>query len=717
MSMDFSRLGQDTTSTRKFAEQLLSNALFRDAAVKANKEANTNTQPEETQETEAASGLDNLLNQLTAALTQAYEANDDVPDAPGASGDGESNAVTSLLHHPAVQEALSGLGFEQSLGIKVLLGQVPPAVAQQAVDLLTQLPASTVQKVKTVIENLDSEDLDEGVAFFQALFKDRGDTVFAQQSNRENNYNSSNISGLSGADLNKFLQSAYYVLQSGYDVGKYLEHATNALNKGDYDDFRRFLDVSDMMMYKGENLQAFFEFSDRVLDEAPQDYESNMFQAYMTVAYGGRVKDYIDIAEDLKTTGFEGRNNLVDYTRILVDFNKAGGYTPLLIKAMSEEARKADGSVRDFMDAYMDVAGLEDTSPDFDRFDRIERIDGSPMTIKQGESAALFAQAVSSVDGLLDEDVLFWSSKETGALSHGSSYLDLSKLPPGTYNIAVKIGNYPGGTDTATKTVIVEPAGQTETPTSNSIVLPEAGKIKITVNEGSAALRSDLYMKINSLLPELIAQNAQNGANVSLERDYNAGDKLDFFIRTQNGNQTYDHGTGGGYARVTQTGPTTWTIGFEDLEEGADMDMNDVTLTIELLKIAAEVSGGGQQEGDGGGGTVEDPTAPVGGGGPVAEVPPAPPGPYSREEAGAITRQAISDLESGKGITAALSPLNERYYAALDAQLDANVDYAQRIDDARGTQFQARQILKDLYLQLTGQAYTPPPQNTYNPYA
>lgn len=590
--MDFSRLvgGQDPSVSRQLAEQLLSNALFRDAAVKATKEINKDKPADEV---EAATGLDNLLNELSAALTQAA-------DDEGVPATGTGNAVASLLNHPAIQEAFNGLDLETALGLKVLLGQVPAEAAQKAVDLLTRLPASTVYQVKSVLQNLNSDQLDKGVKFFQAMFSDRGQMVFTQGDNRDNYLNSTNSKSLSGADLNKFLQTAYHVMQAGYDIGKYLDHATNVLNKGDYDDFSRFLSVTDMMTYKKQNLDTFFEFGDKLLNEKPRDYEGNVFQAYTAVVYGAKLEDYIDIANDLQTSDFEGRNNMVDLTRIVVDFHKAKGYTPMLYKTLAEEARSG-GDVRAMMDEYMAVRGLEDKSPDFSKFDRIERIDGGTMTIKQGESAAIFAQAISTTDGLLPESVLFWSSLEKGAMARGSSYFDLSKLGPGTYHIACKIGNYPG-TDTAFKTVIIEPADESTSSTDsnsdtpqvpqakpvNEIVLPEDGQIKVTVKKGSAALRSDLYMKLNLKNLELVAENAQQGANVSVQKTYQAGDKLDFAIKTYHPNGEYEHSTEGKsqYARIMQTSPTTWKVCFEDLEEDeADWDFDDVEIEIELMKL------------------------------------------------------------------------------------------------------------------------------------
>ncbi|MEZ0368970.1 MAG: hypothetical protein ACAI44_07810, partial [Candidatus Sericytochromatia bacterium] len=491
--MDFSRLvaGQDANLTRQFAEKLLSNAAFRDAAIKAAEEADSNNDSSAQQDDTAVSGLDNLLNQLTTALQNATTAGKEATAAAGT----DSDAVTNLLTNPALQQALNGLDLESALGIKVLLGQVSADVAQQATNLLSQLPSATIGKVNTVLRGLDSATLEKGVHFFQALFGTRDDRVFAQQNNSDVYLNSSNSRVVNGADLNKFLQTAYYVVAAGYDIGKYLDHATKALTQGDYDDFRRFLDVTDMMLYKGENLDTFFNFGDKVLDEAANDYEGNMFQAYMTVLYGGHIQDYVDIAGSLDTDDAEGRNNMVDLTRIIVDMYKHTGNAAPLLQTLAAGAREG-GSVRAMMDEYMELRGLEDTSPDYSLFDRIERIDTGVMRIKQGESAAVFAQAISSRDGLLSENVLYWSSLETGAISHGSSYLDLSKLGPGTYHIYCKIGNYAGGTDTATKTVIIEPGeGQQDEQTNKSIVLPEAGQIKITLEQGSAQLRSDLFMK------------------------------------------------------------------------------------------------------------------------------------------------------------------------------------------------------------------------------
>lgn len=701
--MDFGRLvsGQDPNLTRQLAEQLMSNALFRDAAIKAaeDSKANTNTNSQQSSQTQASSGLDNLLGQLSTALNQASQTSDSEPTAPPS-----STGTENLLLHPSVQQVLSQLSMEQALSVRVLLGQVPAETAQRAANLVNSLPPSTVNKVSAVLQNLSPEDLQRGVSFFQALFNPRGDNLFSQQNNGDLYLNASNSQNLSGADLNKFLQTAYYVMSSGSDVGKFLDESTNVLQKGDYDDFRRFLSVADMMMYKGEDMDAYLDFSHQVLEQSNHDFESNLFQLYMVVGYGGRMQDYIDIANNLQTTGAAGRNNLVDMTRIIVDFRDKQSFVPALIRAMANEANDG-GDVRQFMDDYMEVNGMAHTGPDFSKFDRIERIDGDVMEITQGESAALFAQAVSTRDGLLPESVLYWSSKETGAMSNGSSYLDLSKLQAGTYHIAVKIGGYGLGTDTAIKTVVVKNADGTvpdTPPVQTGVTLPDAGKLKITVQPGSAGLRSDLYVQRNGGEPELVAENAQRGGGITLEQAYQSGDKLDFFIRTYRNGGSYDHGTnthGGQFVQLTQTSPTSWELGFEDLPEDlADWDFDDVRVTIELLKIAN--GGGGQTEETG---ETGEAAGVVVGGGATA---PAEAAPYTAAEATQITRDALASLAGGASAADVAASLNERYYRAVDAQVENNQDYAQLVSDAQDSAA-LKQALERILQDLTGEVPEP----------
>jgi len=308
------------------------------------------------------------------------------------------------------------------------------------------------------------------------------------------------------------------------------------------------------------------------------------------------------------------------------------------------------------------------TKPDprASQFDRIERIDGEPMVIKKGEKVALFAQAISTQHGLLPESVLYWSSKEKGAMAQGTSYLDLSKLGVGVHHIAVKIGGYGGGTDTAIKTVIVEPAeGQEDTTeettpvtqpgqnTNQGIVLPESGKIRVTVKQGAAGLRSDLYLRQNGQ-SDLVAERANNSASTTtMDKQYNAGDRLDLFIKTFRGGSSYEHGTdtetynGQAYATVEQIGENKWRVCFEDLPgQSADWDYNDVVVEVELLPETAAA------------GSVE--SAPV-----TTAV--------SKEEAIQMTQAALSALKSnGKVFEEYAAILKERYFKAIDEQIGYN---------------------------------------------
>ncbi|MBF2054349.1 MAG: hypothetical protein IGS03_12930 [Candidatus Sericytochromatia bacterium] len=693
--MDFARLvgGQDAALTRQLAENLLSNTTFRNAAIKAVAQTDESTNQDAADASaEAPSALDSLLDQLTSALSQPPAA--DAPDAPD-----QHNGVgiENLLNHPLVQQALTNVPAEQALAVKVALGQIPPEMAERAFNLMNSVPASTVNKVGAVLKNLSNEDLERGITFFQALFNHEK-MAFTQQSNGDAFLNSQNAQLLSGADLNKFLQTAYYVAISGYDIGKFLDNATNVLNKGDYDDFSRFLSVTDMALYKNEDMDAFFDFGNQLLETSPQDYEGNLFQAYTVMAHGGRVTDYIDIANNLKVTGAGGRNNIVDLTRITIDFKNAGGYTPALFNMLATEAREG-GNVRALMDEYMADRGMAHSGPDFERFDRVERIDSSPMVIKQGENAALFAQALSSASGLLPESVLAWSSKETGALAQGTSHLDLSTLPPGTYHIAVKIVGY-AGTDTALKTVIVEPAdgsvtvdGETDEPetpvnTEAQIEIPISGKVKISVPDQApgAAVPGELKIRVNND-DEASAGQATPGMNSGLERMFQQGDKLTFTMKS--GEELV-------VAMVTQLSEAAWELTF-----GEGEDAITVIVTLEPQR-----AGDGDDAGDGGPGGVAD------GGGTVSpgDDAPAQPAvePLTRQEAMDLTRSAISSLNAGASASSVVASLNERYYAALDQQIASNQSYAQRVDEVRNDAAKLKTLLQQLFRELrNGSGYNP----------
>lgn len=696
--MDFARLvgGQDAALTRQLAENLLSNTTFRNAAIKAaGNTEDTSTQDNPAQASaEAPSALDSLLDQLTSALTQAPATA--APDAPE-----QHNGVgiENLLNHPLVQQALSTVPAELALAVKVALGQIPPEMAERAFNLMNSVPAATASKVEAVLKNLSNEDLERGVNFFQALFNHEK-MAFTQQSNGDAFLNSQNAQLLSGADLNKFLQTAYYVSVSGYDIGKFLDNSTKVLTKGDYDDFRRFLDVTDMALYKNEDMDKFFDFGNQLLETAPQDYEGNLFQAYTVMAHGGRVADYIDIANNLQVTGAGGRNNIVDLTRITIDFKNAGGYTPALFNMLATEAREG-GNVRALMDEYMTDRGMAHSGPDYSRFDRIDRIDGSPMVIKQGEKAALFAQALSSASGLLPESVLAWSSKETGALAQGTSHLDLSTLPPGTYQIAVKIVGY-RGTDTALKTVVVEPADgsvivdgadEPEAPvnTEAQIVIPMSGKVKISVPEqpsGAAAPR-ELKLRVNNDAEESAGQPTP-GMNSGLERMFQQGDKLTFTMKS--GEELMA-------AMVNQLSETSWELTFGEGDQAVT-----VIVTLEPQQAGTEAPDDDAGPGDvveGGGGSVPGDTAPV--------APPAPPVvPLTRQEAMDLTRSAISSLNAGASASSVVATLNERYYATLDQQIASNQSYAQRVDEVRNDAAALKTLLQQVFRDLrNGSGYNP----------
>ncbi|MFN4150165.1 MAG: hypothetical protein ACK4IX_04415, partial [Candidatus Sericytochromatia bacterium] len=259
-----------------------------------------------------------------------------------------------------------------------------------------------------------------------------------------------------GADIQTLLSQVYSLARNGQNIDKYIETAAEVVAKGDYDDLKRFISVTHSVLCQNQNLDRFYDFSKEILNKRAYDFESNIFSAQTMMLYGASLDSSLATLRNMENTGLTGRNNLVDLTRVIVDARNKGFYLPFFIDQMAQS-----GDTRAFLNSYMNAVGMQSTAPDFTKFNRIERIDGEDMVITQGESAALFGQAISNYEGLLPESSLYWSSKQTGAISQGSSYLDLSKLGPGTYDIYVKIGPGYGGTDTATKRVIILPKDST----------------------------------------------------------------------------------------------------------------------------------------------------------------------------------------------------------------------------------------------------------------
>lgn len=424
-----------------------------------------------------------------------------------------------------------------------------------------------------------------------------GDLLYTRTDSNDPNITAKNKVAISGADLSNLLNQAALVSQRGDDVNAYIDAATEVAEKGDYDDLRRFISVTNSVMANSQNLDKYYDFSKQILNKRSYDFESNVFALQTLVNYGASMDNGIKVLKNMETTGLDGRNNLVDLNRVLINEKNKGGSVSNLITNMANST-----DTRAFLNDYMSNNNLKSTAPDFNKFNRIERIDGEDMIIKEGESAALFSQAISSTQGLLPESVLYWSSLQNGAISNGSSYLDLSKLKAGTYDIYVKIGNYAGGTDTAKKRVVVLPKEDVEVDgggvkpeegKTDPIILPEEGSLRITVEKGSAGLDSDLFINKNGT-DTLVTTKAQTNQDFTYETGYKKGDALDFFIKTHGdswGLGTYDHGTntenspsGKAYYKKEELSPTSWRIRFEDLpEEKSDFDYDDVVIKVELL--------------------------------------------------------------------------------------------------------------------------------------
>jgi len=364
----------------------------------------------------------NIETQNTNSTSNTQQANS-TENSSGQLSTALSNALTSLA---------SLLASSNSSSSSALTSSVTYAVG----DLISK--GADAQKLTDVINAMSGQN--------------NNDLLYTRTPSNDPWITLQNRTPVSGADIQSVLYQASTLANKGEDVNAYLDMVKEVCTKCDYDDVRRLVSVTNTMLYRNQDLKSFYDFGKEIINKRHYDYESNIFSVQTLVSYGANLDTALKIMRNMENTGLNGRNNMVDLNRVTIDARNKGMFLPYLFDQMANS-----GDTRAFMDAYMKENGMESTAPDFNRFKRIERIDGENMIITEGESAALFAQAISNVHGLLDKSVLYWSSVQTGAMFHGDNYLDLSKLKPGIYDIYVKIGNYGGGTDTAKKRVIVKP--------------------------------------------------------------------------------------------------------------------------------------------------------------------------------------------------------------------------------------------------------------------
>lgn len=320
--------------------------------------------------------------------------------------------------------------------------------------LQDNLENNSEDKILTVINKLlNSGASGESIAdLLTALVSNEDDLVYTRTDSNDLYLNLENRMKYVSGDLDEFIEQAERVSESGRDINKYVNTVSGILKKGDYDDLRRFISVADETMNNGQHLNELLRFTDKISQKYSDNIESLLFGVQTLYSYGADLNTALKILENMKLQHEKGRKNVTEITQFLNVLNKSGYSTYNLIYGMAES-----GNSIMFLEKYAEKLGFRKIEQDLDysRFKRIEQMDtDKTLVMKQGDNVALYAVAISTTQGVLPEDVLFWSSSQTGAMDDGTSYLDLSKLPAGEYDIYVKIGNYPS-TDTAKRKVRV----------------------------------------------------------------------------------------------------------------------------------------------------------------------------------------------------------------------------------------------------------------------
>lgn len=427
---------------------------------------------------------------------------------------------SSLVNQQIAQSSFnSNLNKGKGNEIENLSGNVNgrPANQNSGLDGLLSLLQDNLEnnsedKILSVINKLLSSGASSNsiADLLTALVANEEDLVYTRTESSDMYLSLENKMKYITGDLEDFINQAERVSNSGQDINKYVNTVSGILKKGDYDDVRRFISVADETMSNGGDLNELMRFTDKLSQKYSDNIEALLFGVQTLYSYGADLNTSLKILENMKLQNEKGRKNVTEITQFLNVLNKSGYSTLNLIYGMAES-----GNSIMFLERYADKLGFRkiDQNLDYDRFKRIEQMDtDKTLVMKQGESVALYAVAISTTQGVLPPDVLFWSSVQDGALANGTSYLDLSKMPPGEYDMYVKIGNYPS-TDTANRKVrildanaeyqeepeeeIVEDFDETKTDFAKiESLLAQTSELEFALQEVYAQFENEMYMSM-----------------------------------------------------------------------------------------------------------------------------------------------------------------------------------------------------------------------------
>lgn len=278
------------------------------------------------------------------------------------------------------------------------------------------------------------------------LVADVGDKRdFFDATNADRFLGGANLAVTGNEELELFGAAVRRVSAAGGDLGRFLELIEKATAEGDFNDTKRLLSVASHFAEKGAaEFDAFLAKAEEALAADPAKFEEKLFGMRAFSSFGGTIAEYGEL---------EGKISDYDLVRLLSAEKNATGSAAELMGSMLEAARSGDEGA---LDALVAAKNAEQgyTAPAHEGFDRIFRLADGEITVKAGESAALFIQGIDAEDGVIAADAHSFSSEEAGELATGQ-YLDLSKLEPGVHHVIAKVTDSSGLSTTAKITINV----------------------------------------------------------------------------------------------------------------------------------------------------------------------------------------------------------------------------------------------------------------------